>query len=54
LRGLRKAYGGDTGLYQRLSRTAADDDNDTEFDPCDLALSSSNLAYEFIENGGQD
>jgi hypothetical protein len=52
---LRKANGGDAGLYQRLSRTAFDEDDDEEFDPRDLVLNSSNLAaYEFIENGGQD
>ena len=46
---IRNAYGGQTGLYKRLSRTAGNDDSD---DGSDLEPTGNNLgAFEFTESG---
>lgn len=46
---IRSAYGGQTGLYQRMSRTAGNEDLD---DDSDLDADGNNLAaFEFTERG---
>jgi hypothetical protein len=48
---LRRAYGGEIGLYQRLCRT--DDDRSEDY-ASDVDLSGNNMAaFEFIDRGGQ-
>jgi trehalose utilization protein len=49
---LHRAYGGDKGLYCRLSVSSTDDDEETI---SDLILTANDItAFEFVSNGGRN